>query len=500
MPLLTRRRTAAAVIPSAALVTALLLPAPTHAEQAPPPLKSPANAGATWIASKLTDGTHASGDHGLTADVVLALASTGTGGATADKATDWLAANAEAYITRGTPGAVFAGGAAKLAMVAAVEHRDPRNFGGQDLVGTLLGRLQDNGRFTDDLPGDGSNQFTQSLAVLALQRTGDLPAKAVDFLAGTRCADGGYPLYFKTDPTKCKSHTDSTGLAVQALLAAGRTADAKPGLDWLEQQQLPDGSFRDNGFGTPPGNSNSTALDVQALAAGGRTEAAAKGLTWLKGVQVDCSGAAADRGAVGYSEPKADGVALRATAQAVPALAGKSLGEIDGKGAAKDLEPVDCTPGTPGGDPGGNSDGNANGDPGGNPGGGDPQGTSSGNGDPQGTSNGTDSNGTDSNGTESNGTTDGTDTQGADGGTTDGSTGGTDPTPDPSPSASTGGTTSTTGTTGDDYTSTSGGTTDGGKLAATGSSTLPLAGGAAALLFAGVTAVTLTRLRRQRRA
>ncbi|MEU7581352.1 hypothetical protein AB0B50_27535 [Streptomyces sp. NPDC041068] len=484
------RPRALAAIPAAALAatvaSALLLPGPARAaDPAAPALESPANAAATWMTSKLTDGSNASADHGLTADVVMGLAATGTGGAAQKKATDWLAANAAAYIDRGTPGKVFAGGTAKLALVAAIEGRDPKNFGGQDLTKTLLGRLQDNGRFTDDLPnGDGSNQFTQSLAVLALQRSGDLPAKAVDFLAASRCADGGYPLFFKSDPAKCKSHTDSTGLAVQALLGAGRTADAEPALDWLEKQQLADGSFRDNGFGTPPGNSNSTALDVQALAAGGRVEAAGKGITWLKSVQVGCGAATADRGAVGYAEPKADGTALRATAQAVPALVGKSLAQIDGKGAATDLEPIACAP-----------DGGTNGGSGGN--------------------GGTDGGG--SNG-GSNGGTDGGSSGGN--GTDGGTTGGTDPsaTPVPSPSGDAsatggnasggaasggvGGTGDTTGgvggsgTTGD----TSGGVTPSGGLASTGSTALPLAAGAAALLIAGASAVLIARRRRGRAA
>ncbi|MCF3125566.1 hypothetical protein IPZ68_38615 [Streptomyces arenae] len=471
---------ARAVLPAAlaaAVASALLTPGPAHAaDPAAPALKSPANAAATWMTSKLTDGSNASADHGLTADVVMGLAATGTGGAAQKKATDWLAAHAADYINRGTPGKVFAGGTAKLALVAAVEGRDPKDFGGQDLTKTLLGRMQDTGRFTDDLPnGDGSNQFTQSLAVLALQRSGDLPDKAVDFLASSRCADGGYPLFFKSDPAKCKSHTDSTGLAAQALLGAGRAAEAKPALDWLEKQQLADGSFRDNGFGTPPGNSNSTALDVQALAAGGRVEAAGKGIAWLRSVQVGCRGASADRGAVGYSEPKADGTALRATAQAVPALAGKSLAQIDGKGAANGLEPVACAPdgGTGGGSGGhGGTEGGANG--------GTDGGTSGGSGSDGGTTGGTDPTATPGPSPSGDASASGGATAG--GGTTATGGGSGDP----------GGAGTTGGTSGD----TTGGVTPTGGLASTGAPALPLAGGAAALLAVGAGAVVVARRRR----
>ncbi|MFF2927367.1 hypothetical protein ACFVTP_34015 [Streptomyces celluloflavus] len=471
-----RRGRPAAALAALALAAAVLSPTAAAADTPPPALTSPANSAATWAAAQLKDGSNASGDQGLTADIVLALASTGTGGRVAAKATDWLAAHTGDYVDRGAPGKVFAGGAAKLALVAAVEHRDPTDFGGHDLVATLLGRLQDSGRFTDDLPtGDMSNQFTQSLAVLALQRTGKLPSAAVDFLARSRCADGGYPLTFRADPAKCASHTDSTGLAVQALLGAGRPVDAAPGLDWLEKHQNADGGFSDNGFGTAPGNTNTTALDVQALTAGGRTATAAKGLAWLISRQVRCDGAEADRGAVGYQEPKADGSALRATAQAVPALAGKSLDRIDGRNAADGLEPIGCSPGT----------------------------TTGGTGDPG--TGGTDRGATDG-GTHSGGATGGPATGGSTGSSTGGGTG-TEPSTGPTPST---GSTPPAGPGTDSGGAAAGGsgpsgggpaqTTTGGSggLAATGTPALSLAGAAAALTVAG--AVTVLAVRRRRTA
>ncbi|WP_165906330.1 hypothetical protein [Streptomyces sp. Z26] len=483
-----RTPTGAAALTAAAVAAALLLPgggtaarADQRSDRAPgttaaaDTLVSPPKAAATWMAAQLTDGAHAKGDHGLTADIVLALAATGTGGDTADKATDWLETHAAEYVDRGTPGNVNAGGAAKLALVAAATHRDLADFGDLDLRGTLLGRLQDDGRFTDKASsGDMSNQFTQSLAVLALERTGELPSRAVEFLAKSRCADGGYPLTFKADPAKCKSHTDSTGLAVQALLAAGRTGDAAHGLDWLEKQQLPDGGFRDNGFGTPPGNSNSTALDVQALIAGGRVEAAGKGTAWLRSVQVGCDGAAEDRGAVGYAEPKADGTALRATAQAVPALAAKSLADVDTEGAAPGLEPVKCGPS--GGDSGGTGGDGGAGDPGGD------GGTGGAGGDTDGTS-GDDTGGTDG-GTDGATGSAGTATGGA---SSDGDAGGSD-----------GGSGDTTaGTTTATSAGSTGSTGGGGSLASSGTTALGAGAAAAALLLAGGVTVVLARHRRE---
>ncbi|MEW2523697.1 prenyltransferase/squalene oxidase repeat-containing protein [Streptomyces sp. NPDC047071] len=492
MPLSVRSRTAVG-IPVAALA-AVLLPVTAHAEPAPPAAgaapvpKAPASAAATWMASKLTDGTHAKGDQGLTADVVMGLASADTGGAVQKKATDWLEANAGAYIeSKGGPGTVFAGGLAKLTLVAAVEHRDPKDFGGRDLVKTLTESMQENGRFTDKNPtGDGSQQFTQSLAVLALQRTGGAPVKAVDFIARSRCPDGGFPLGLGAAPDACKSHMDSTGLAVQALLGSGRTAAVQPALDWLVKHQLPDGGFPDNSMGSgAKANSNSTALAVQALAAGGRTEAAAKGVAWLRSRQVNCSAPAKDRGAVGFLEPKADGMALRATAQVVPALAGRSLAQVDAADSAPDLERITCVPGggTPGGDDGGTSGGN--GDDGGTDGGG--------NGGDDGGTGGTGGTGGGDNGGGDTGSDGGTGSGGGDtttGGPDDDATGGGGNTPAPQ----TGGTSGGSGDIGGSGIQPVG--NPGGSLASTGTATLPMTVTAGGLLAVGATAVLVARRRR----
>ena len=465
------RRRAAALLPALALTGAALLAPSGPASAAPGAggLESPAQASASWAAAQLADDTHASGDHGLTADIVIGIAATGTGGETATKATDWLAEGAEEYISRGVSGDVNAGATAKLALVAGVEQRDMASFGGVDLLTTLTERMQDNGRFTDDtVSGDLSNQFTQSLAVLALQRAGAVPREAADFLANTRCADGGYPLSLRSDPDNCNADVDSTGLAVQAMLATDRVADATPALDWLEQQQNADGSFAYDGGGAD-GNSNSTALAVQALAAGDRTQAADKGVAWLRTLQLGCEAAPEDRGAVGYMKPVVDGTTLRATAQVIPALAGKSLGEIDSEGRAPELAEIDCGPGD---DSGGGTSGTTGGSSGDSTSG--TEGGTSGD-TTSGTEGGTDGSTTGTDGGSTTAGTGGTDVGGADSGGTDGVTGG-----------------AATGDGGLDPAS--GG---GGSLAASGAgSALPLAAGAGLLLLLGMAAVFAVRLRR----
>ncbi|ARQ71579.1 prenyltransferase/squalene oxidase repeat-containing protein [Streptomyces marincola] len=493
MTLRTKRlpRRAAALIP-VALTAALLVPGgASHADDGTG-FADPAAAAATWATTKLTDGTHASGDHGLTADIVLGLASTGTAGEVSERATDWLAEEAAAYITGGNEGAVFAGGVAKLALVASVQHRDPADFGGEDLTATLLDRLQDTGRFSDaGRAGDMSNQFTQTLAVLALDRTGDVPDSAVAFLASTRCADGGYPLSLRRNPDRCTSDTDSTGMAVQALLAVGRTADAEPGLDWLEGQQRDNGGFGYNAQSDP--NSNSTALAVQALAAGGRQQAAAEGVDWLLTMQVGCDAPAADRGAVGYMEPVADGMALRATAQVIPALAGVALGDLDGADAEPGTVATDCAPDGPGG-PGGSDEGgqdNGGQQGGGDQGGGDQGGDTGAGGAQTGAEGASDgSGGSDEGGTLGGGTADGTSTHGSDGTasggtTTSGAASGTD-----GFGTTTGGAAAQGGTA-------SGGLSPDGSLAGTGASgTQPLVWAAIALMFSGAAAYLIARKRR----
>ncbi len=301
-------------------------------------------AAASWTVAQLSDGTHASDsfgpDYGLTADVALGLAATGAADTTTRAVAAWLAEHAQRYVDGGVPGDVSAGALAKLALVARTVGIDPSSFGGIDLDLTLRSRLQPSGRYTDSLtdvgpqPLDLSNVFTQGLAILALRDGAGAPAPAVDFLVGQRCAAGGFPVFYAQRPQDCLPDADGTGIAVQALLAVRRAADAEPAVAWLLGQQAPDGSFRNGGPGAVP-NSNSTSLAAQALRVAGRTEAADAALTWLRSRQVGCAAPVGDRGAIGYAEPVADASALRATAEALPALAGISLADLDGLAGSK---------------------------------------------------------------------------------------------------------------------------------------------------------------------
>ncbi|SCF18978.1 Prenyltransferase-like [Micromonospora haikouensis] len=223
-------------------------------------------------------------------------------------------------------------------------------------------------RTTADSGPDASNTFDQSFAVLGLARSGDLPQDTVDFLVRQQCAAGGFRLYPDTADGPSPScdeqpgatlDVDSTAMAVQALLAAAdsgatdATDAARRGADWLVGQQHADGSFGGSGP-TTGANSNSTGLAGQALAAAGRDSQAAQAAHALTGLQLTATNggaAAGDAGAIAYHAESFTGAVTagitdtdrdqwrRATAQALLGLAQVPLGRI-----GLDLPPTSPTP------------------------------------------------------------------------------------------------------------------------------------------------------------
>ncbi|MCS7475466.1 prenyltransferase/squalene oxidase repeat-containing protein [Umezawaea endophytica] len=295
-----------------------------------------ADAASGWLARQLVDGERFEAefggvkypDQGLTVDAVFAFAAARSSDDHADRAVAWLARPEITAGYVGSGGEAYAGAHAKLLLAAEVAGKNPASFGGVDLPAGLRGLLTPSGRFSDRSAfGDFSNAFTQSLALLALDRTpAGAPASAVDFLVGTQCPDGGFPLTFGATP--CASDVDSTAMVAQALRATGRNADAREGLTWLVGVQATGGGF---GVGTP--NANSTGLAAQALKSGGRFLAAAKARAFLRAVQVGCSGPVADRGAIAYDATGFDPLtATRATAQGVLGLAGVGLAALESGG------------------------------------------------------------------------------------------------------------------------------------------------------------------------
>jgi hypothetical protein len=310
---------------------------------------NPGQAASGWLARQMVDRSHFtvtfSGvtypDQGLTIDAIYAFAATGTASDYAARAIAWLArphilAN---YIGNGTTKS-YAGATANVLLASEVAGKDPAAFGGVNLPARLASLLTPSGRYSDRSKfGDFSNAFSQSLAIIATSRLGGAAASAVSFLASSECADGGFPLNF--GEKKCVSYPDATAMDAQALLAAGQSAPAERGLQWLASVQQADG-----GFIAPPGklpNSNSTGLAGQALAAGRWFPQAASARAFLLSVQVGCSGKRANQGAIAYN---ANGfrtsTAAFATAQGILGLAGVPLARLSIQGARPGAPHLAC--------------------------------------------------------------------------------------------------------------------------------------------------------------
>lgn len=308
-------------------------------------------------------------DYGVTADAVLALAATGTAQTQAAATTDYLAAHVVDYTGFGDPTEVYAGSVAKLVNVAIAQGRDPRAFGGHDLVATLQGLETADGRFSDDSQwGDYSNVFGQSFALIALKRAGVNPSPAsIEFLLEQQCPGGGFQLYMDAPcADDSAADPDATAMAVQALLFAGDGAQAataaSAGLDFLASVQGADGGLGGGAPQTAP-NANSTGLAGQAFLAGGRTAQAALARSYITDLQYGCELPAPLHGGIAYDPAAYDAqVALgaaatpidqdrRSTTQALLALAGTPLYAVTAAGASATAPALACETTPPTGEP-----------------------------------------------------------------------------------------------------------------------------------------------------
>jgi hypothetical protein len=297
-------------------------------------------------------------DHGVTADAVLALDAAGTGQTEAAAATAWLAGDVVGYVGFGDPTEIGAGSVAKLLNVAVAQGIDPTAFGGFDLLGTLTGLEKPNGRFSDvSKYPDSSNTFGQSFALIGLHRAGGtVSSNARAYLLNQQCANGGFKLYM--DDAGCTTDTDAdpdaTAMAVQALIAIGGESTAVgDGLDYLTGLQGASGGI--GGGGPTSGvNANSTGLAGQAFLAAGRTAQARAAVGYLTTLQYGCGLPAALRGGIAY-DPAAFSATTtagtsakpadqdrRSTAQAILALAGTPLATVTAAGADALAPAPDC--------------------------------------------------------------------------------------------------------------------------------------------------------------
>ncbi|MFE7623248.1 prenyltransferase/squalene oxidase repeat-containing protein [Streptomyces sp. NPDC057509] len=216
-------------------------------------------------------------DFGLTIDGAYALAATGLdddklrgivdfldkGGKDGDGKTlqDWTGTGTK-YALGGSMG--------KAALLAEAVGRDPRAFGGQDLIAGLNAAVCEKATPAPDRSCAAKGAYTyapsvfsQALAVMAQVRAGEEKAarEPIAYLESLQHDSGAWPSLI---PATGDSDVDSTAIAVMALdLVGGEKAEktVAKALAWLADQQLSDG-----GFPGAAGNSvNSAALAIQGL-------------------------------------------------------------------------------------------------------------------------------------------------------------------------------------------------------------------------------------------
>ncbi|MFJ8928124.1 prenyltransferase/squalene oxidase repeat-containing protein [Streptomyces sp. NPDC102364] len=187
--------------------------------------------------------------------------------------------------------------------------------------------------------------WRQSLALVAQDTVGVKPAaKAVDWLAGQQCENGGFAA-FRAEPTKpcddkTKIDSNATAAAVQALAAVGgRDGEVAKGVDRLKKTQNADG-----GWGYSLGmdsDANSTSVAIGALAAAGEKPSEVKsgkgktGADALASLALPCS-KGKDGGALAYQPDKKGKLAANADATAAGVLGALGTGFAPGKGTAPD--------------------------------------------------------------------------------------------------------------------------------------------------------------------
>jgi hypothetical protein len=166
----------------------------------------------------------------------------------------------------------------------------------------------DRGLFgTQDPTYDGV--YRQSYALMGLAAGGiAAPPTALQWLLAQQCADGAFVAYRADLGTPCPEpdpqaytgpDTNSTSLALLALIEHGRVASAKRAAAWLVRIQLPGGGW---GYVEgSPADSVSTSLALEALESVPGTERQQRaGVRWLARQIAPCDAAVGERYGVRY--------------------------------------------------------------------------------------------------------------------------------------------------------------------------------------------------------
>ncbi|MFE3068709.1 prenyltransferase/squalene oxidase repeat-containing protein [Streptomyces sp. NPDC059247] len=280
-----------------------------------PPGKVDLTAATRWLTERLTNGQRVvvEGDPApnylATTEVAYALASLGDANPTPRRIADYLGRteHTEAYAyPAGKDEAPDATAAARLALVAEATGKDPRAFGGHDLLGDLLANVCLSGSDAPqpvpgcatrgDFRGTGQTEG-QALAVIALLSGGAKPpADAVTRLAELQCDDGGFPSFLILDGQVCESEAGSTALVALALqTAGGHTPAVTRARSSLKKAQFRTGAWPAASYSVP-GSAHATGWVAQTLRALGDPAHADAAVSWLSRQQLPGGGFAFEEG------------------------------------------------------------------------------------------------------------------------------------------------------------------------------------------------------------
>lgn len=230
-----------------------LIPFGTASDAAP---NLPARRGAAWIVK----GQQANGafftesqDVDMTAATLAAAVAGGTGGASVDRALEYIETNGQARATRGAfTGRIIAGIVAGGA--------NPRDFGGVNYVEILFTQY-------DSVTGafDSTDLVSNLIAANGALAAGEaLPQSGVDYIRSNSCPSGGFG-----SRNHCDSGPDvnATAWAINVLVAAGRASDpaVAAAAEYMRSVQNDDGGFGRSA--NTPTNSDSTGLALSAVQA-----------------------------------------------------------------------------------------------------------------------------------------------------------------------------------------------------------------------------------------
>ena len=298
----------------------------------------PITAGLAWLKTQqqadggFTNGFSAGSDLGTTCDVILAIAAGEQDASTwvsddGNSPLDYLYAQVEADAVS------TLGLRSKTVLALLATGQAPAAFAGSDLVAELEAAY-------DAATGIyGETVFDHALAMLALSNAGQfVPDEAAQYLLDNQCTDGAWALFGGTEPET--GDTNTTALAVQALLATGHQDELDEAFAYLHSVQNDDGGFpyqNPSEYGTDT-DANSTAVVLQALLAAGESlddwsPEGAGPLDALNALHDPDSGAFLWQAAV-------PGLNVLATAQAIPAIAGYTFSELPSVEATQPPEPV----------------------------------------------------------------------------------------------------------------------------------------------------------------